>query len=91
MLMELNVNDHASRIASVTDLRRNLAPFASEQFREIWVSMDSGGTRLCALMNTNVGWLMYLRHDDGDTGFSSRNLMYDESNTLGGIVFDGRY
>jgi ribosomal protein L7/L12 len=91
ILMELNVNNHASRIVSVIDLRRNLAPFASEQFREIWVSMDSGEPRLCALMNTNVGWLMYLRHDDGDSGFSSRNLMYDESDTLGGLVFDGRY
>jgi hypothetical protein len=30
-------------------------------------------------MNTNVGWLMYSRHDQGDSGFSSRNPMYDES------------
>jgi len=42
-------------------------------------------------MNTNVGWLMYLRHDQGDSGFTSRNPMYDESDTLGGLAFDGRY
>jgi len=38
-------------------LGQELAPFASQQFREIWVSVDPGGPRLCALMNTNVGWL----------------------------------
>jgi len=89
--MELSVNSHTSQIASVADLRRNLAPFASQQFREIWVSTVSGGPSLCAHMNTNVGCLMYLRHDQGDTGFTSRNPMYDESDTLGGLAFDGRY
>jgi ribosomal protein L7/L12 len=77
MLMDLKVNGHASRIASVADLRRNLAPFASQQFREIWVSVDPGGPSLCALINTNVGWLMYLSNNEGDTGFSSRNPMFD--------------
>ena len=92
MLMKLTVNGHASRIASVADLRRNLAPFASQQFREIWVSVDPGGPSLCALMNTNAGWLMYLRHNEGDTGFSSRNPMFDKSDaTLSGLAFDGRY
>lgn len=28
---------------------------------------------LCALINGDIGWLMYLRFE-GDTGFSSRNL-----------------
>jgi hypothetical protein len=45
-----------------------------------------------ALLNTNVGWLMYLRHDQGDSGFSSRNPMFDESDaTLSGLAFDGRF
>jgi hypothetical protein len=89
--MELKVNGHAGRIASVAELRRNFLSFASQQFREIWVSMDSGGPRLCGHMNTNAGCLMYLRYDQGDTGFTSRNPMYDESDTLGGLAFDGRY
>jgi hypothetical protein len=90
MLLNLKVNAYTSRVASVAALRQELAPFASQQFREIWVSVDQGGPSLCALMNTNVGWLMYLRHDDGDTGFSSRNPMFDESDAmLGGLVFDG--
>ena len=92
MPMELNVNDHRSRIASVADLRRNLAPFASQQFREIWVSMDEGGPSLGGLINTNVGVLTYFRHDEGDTGFTTRNPMYDETDsTLGGLAFDGLY
>jgi hypothetical protein len=53
MLMNLEVNGHTSRVASVGELRQELAPFASEQFREIWVSIDSGGLSLAALMNTN--------------------------------------
>jgi hypothetical protein len=57
MLINLKVNAYTSRVASVADLRQELAPFASQQFREIWVSMDTGGPSLCALMNTNVGWL----------------------------------
>jgi hypothetical protein len=91
MLINLVVNAHTSRVTSGAELRRELAPFASLQFREIWVSVDAGGPSLCAHMNTNVGWLMYLRHDDGDTGFTSRNPMYDESDTSGGLAFDGRF
>jgi hypothetical protein len=35
---------------------------------------------------------MYLRHDQGDSGFSSRNPMFDESDaTLSGLAFDGRF
>jgi ribosomal protein L7/L12 len=91
MLMKLELNGHANGIATVADLTRTLAPFASQQFREIWLSVDAGGPSLGALMNTNVGVLTYLRHDNGDTGFSARNPMYDESDTLGGLAFDGRY
>jgi ribosomal protein L7/L12 len=76
----------------VAQLRQELAPFASQQFREIWVSVDAGGPSLAALMNTDVGWLMYLRHDDGDPGFSSRNPMYDETGaTLGGLAHGGLF
>jgi hypothetical protein len=92
MLINLEVNGYTSRVVSVDELGRELAPFASRQFREIWVGVDSGGPRLCALMSANVGWLMYLRHEDGDTGFSSRNPMFDESDAmLGGLVFAGLF
>jgi hypothetical protein len=92
MLINLMVNAYTSRVASVAELRQELAPFASQQFREIWVSVDAGGPSLAALMNTNVGWLTYLRHDDGDPGFSSRNPMCDESDaTLGGLAYDSLF
>jgi hypothetical protein len=92
MSVNLQVNSRESRVASAAELRQELARFASQQFREIWLSMDSGGPSLAALMNTNIGWLMYLRHDDGDPGFSSRNPMYDESDpTQGGLAFDSLF
>src|SRR5262249_59813017 len=92
MLINLKVNAYPSRVASVAELRQELEAFASEQFREIWVSIDSGGPSLAALMNTNVGWLTYLRHDEGDPGYSSRNPMYDKSDAaLGVLAFDGLF
>lgn len=42
--------------------------------QEIWVD-GPNGQFLCALINGDVGWLMYLRHE-GDAGFSSRNPDY---------------
>ena len=44
-------------------------------FDEVWVHMPDGQS-LCALINGNRGWLMYLR-EEGDSGFSSRNPDYD--------------
>jgi immunity protein Imm1 of predicted polymorphic toxin system len=47
---------------------------ADSPFREIWINSPSGRF-LCALINGDVGWLMYLR-EEGDAGFSSRNPDY---------------
>jgi hypothetical protein len=44
-------------------------------FEEVWVQLPDGQS-LCALINGDRGWLMYLR-EDGDSGFSSRNPGYD--------------
>jgi len=41
------------------------------QFKEIWLDGENG-SKLCALINGDIGWLMYLRFE-GDAGFSSRN------------------
>jgi hypothetical protein len=41
---------------------------------EIWVRKEDGQA-MCALINDDLGWLMYLRND-GDAGFSSRNPTY---------------
>lgn len=45
-----------------------------EGFQEIWEYV--GPKSLCALINGDRGWLMYLE-EDGDSGFSSRNPEYD--------------
>ncbi len=36
---------------------------------------DTSSAILCALINGDLGWLMYLR-EEGDSGFSSRNPNY---------------
>jgi hypothetical protein len=43
-------------------------------FEEVWLE-GSDGQSLCALINGDRGWLMYLRAP-GDPGFSSRNPEY---------------
>lgn len=47
---------------------------SDSQFREIWEEAANGQC-MCALINGNVGWLMYLR-ESGDPGFRSRNPEY---------------
>jgi hypothetical protein len=79
MAVNLSVNAHSTRVASAAELRQTLLPSACEQFREICVSLDQGGPSLLALLNGDLGWLMYLRHDDGDPGFSSRNPAFETS------------
>lgn len=44
------------------------------QCEELWVHRDDGRA-MCAMINGELGWLMYLRHE-GDAGFSSRNPAY---------------
>src|SRR5262245_11661692 len=43
-------------------------------YDEIWVDIKDGQS-MCALINGDSGWLMYLRYN-GDAGFSSRNPSY---------------
>lgn len=44
------------------------------KYDEIWVKA-ADGRAMCALINGQLGWLMYLR-EPGDAGFSSRNPDY---------------
>jgi hypothetical protein len=44
------------------------------RFNEVWVELPDGQA-MCALINGDLGWLMYLR-ENGDAGFSSRNPSY---------------
>jgi hypothetical protein len=45
-----------------------------DRFQEIWVR--AGEKSMCAMINGDRGWLMYLGRP-GDSGFSSRNAAYD--------------
>jgi hypothetical protein len=47
---------------------------SADRFREVWEHKPDGRA-LCALINGDLGWLMYLR-EEGDSGFSSRNADY---------------
>ena len=44
-------------------------------FDDVWVTLPDGQI-MSALINGEVGWLMYTR-EEGDAGFSSRNPHYD--------------
>lgn len=44
---------------------------SERQYQEIWAETPDGQA-MCALINGDRGWLMYLR-ENGDAGFSSRN------------------
>lgn len=63
----------------------NIKMDSDSQYKEIWIDSDEQGigATICALINGDKGWLMYLRYH-GDAGFSSRNPNYsgDENATL---------
>lgn len=61
-----------------------------QQYQEIWIDKP-GGRVMCALINGNAGWLMYLRYK-GDAGFSSRNFDYDgaPSATIDYVLSNGQ-
>jgi ribA/ribD-fused uncharacterized protein len=46
-------------------------PIDRSKYSELWVTANDGQA-MCALINGDRGWLMYLR-EEGDAGFSSRN------------------
>jgi hypothetical protein len=77
--MRLSINGKTDEISSKAMLLERMAKSAHLQFREVWLNVN-GGPALCALLNKNIGWLMYLR-EAGDAGFSSRNPAYPGSDS----------
>ncbi len=73
--MELCINEVEQTVASASELADRLSATATMVHREIWLTASTGAS-LCALMNGDRGWLMFLR-EYGDAGFSSRNPNYD--------------
>ncbi len=73
--MELTINGDSYEVASLGGLRYHLPKISERQFCEVWLYAQSGWPAVCALVNGDAAWVMYLRHD-GDAGFSTRNPSY---------------
>ncbi len=60
------------------------------QYQEIWIEKPDGQS-MCALINGDIGWLMYLRHNR-DAGFTSRNPDFFglESATIDYVLSNGQ-
>lgn len=59
-----------------------------EQYKEIWLNGENGES-LCALINGERGWLMYLRFE-GDAGFSSRNPVITSADEITYVLSNGQ-
>jgi len=73
---EIEMRARRGEIVKSQALRKLRAEFeAPGQYKEIWAEARDGQA-MVALVNGDTGWLMYVRHSDGDAGFSSRNPAY---------------
>lgn len=73
--MELIINKVQYEVTDLDELRPYLAQVRRNQFSEVWLHHAAGWPAICALINSEAAWLMYLRFE-GDAGFSSRNPLY---------------
>ena len=73
--MNLTINDKHYSECEAGEFEALIRQAGSVSDVEIWLNHQDGPA-LCALMNANGGWLMFLR-EEGDAGFSSRNPAID--------------
>jgi hypothetical protein len=73
--MELIINKVEYEVTGLDELRERLAQVRVTQFSEVWINHNDGWPAICALVNGEAAWLMYLRYE-GDAGFSTRNPQY---------------
>jgi len=73
--MELNNHNVPYEVTGLDKLRQRLAQVAHSQFSEVWIFRAPGWPTICALLNGEAAWLMYMRYK-GDAGFSTRNPKY---------------
>ena len=59
-----------------------------QQYKEIWLHSIEG-QRICALINNDVGFLMYLRYE-GDAGFTSRNFQDTSKDNIEFLLSNGQ-
>src|SRR5262245_3760768 len=74
MRLKLSINAHETWVAPAGELRQTLHGFSAEPFKAIWLGVDDG-PKLCALLSSNLGWLMYMT-EDGEDGLQSVNPPY---------------
>ena len=75
MAFELNSNGEIIEIDNIEELRSALAKALTTQFAELWLTPPNSWPTLCALINNDAAWLMYMRYE-GDPGCSTRNPNY---------------
>jgi Immunity protein Imm1 len=75
IFMELRINKVLYEVSDLDELRLRLAQARRTQFLEVWLEHAAGWPVICALINGEAAWLMYLRYE-GDAGFSTRNPQY---------------
>jgi hypothetical protein len=73
--MELKINKVLYEVSELNELQVHLIHVRRRQFAEIWMQDTADSPSICALMNGEAAWLMYLRHE-GDAGLSTRNPKY---------------
>lgn len=76
--MELLINGVQYEVSDSAELRLLLQQVHGSQFSEVWLYHANGWPAICALINGDAAWLMYLRHE-GDAGYSTRNAKYSGS------------
>jgi immunity protein Imm1 of predicted polymorphic toxin system len=73
--MELKINKVLYEVAEIEELQLRLEQARRTQFAEIWMQHAANWPAICALINGEAAWLMYVRFE-GDAGFSTRNPKY---------------
>lgn len=73
--MELTINQGRYEVTRRKELEVHWMHVRGTQFAEIWMRHATDWPAICALVNGDAAWLMYLRHE-GDAGLSTRNPKY---------------
>jgi len=73
--MELKINKLLYEVSEPGELELCLAQVRRSQFSEVWMQHTGNWPAICALINGEAAWLMFLR-SEGDAGFSTRNPDY---------------
>ncbi len=74
-MIENDTSDKTNQPGSIESLYQEVATAQASGCDELIYSLPTGET-LFVFVNGNRAWLLYLRHQYGDTGFSIRNPKY---------------